>query len=131
MKKTVTSIFVLVSLDNIKSFYIKVDISDFATEAILSQQSNANSKWNLVAFFNKSLFLVEQNYEIHDKEMLVIIYTLCYMQVHPSGNYIPMVISLSNHIGLTSMVATFLIICLMAVMQPSRYSVFYNKDTPI
>jgi len=30
----------------------------------------------LIAFYSKSLFLVEQNYKIHNKEMLAIIYVL-------------------------------------------------------
>jgi len=36
----------------------------------------ANEKWHPVAFFSKSLSLVKQNYEIHDKEMLAIIQSL-------------------------------------------------------
>jgi hypothetical protein len=35
-----------------------------------------DGKWHLVAFFSKSLSLVEHNYEIHDKEMLTIIRSL-------------------------------------------------------
>ena len=45
--------------------------------------------------------------------------------------YIPMVESPPNHISLPSMVATFLTTCLMAVLQPSRYSVFHSGDTSI
>jgi len=33
-------------------------------------------KWHLVAFYSKSLSSVEWNYEIHNKEMLAIIYAL-------------------------------------------------------
>jgi len=40
----------------------------------------------------------------------------CHMQVHPSGNYISIVISSPNHISLPSTVATFFIIRLMAVL---------------
>ena len=53
------------------------------------------------------------------------------MQVHLSRNYIPAVILLSNYTSLPSIVATFLVICLIAVLQPSEYSVFYGGDTPI
>jgi len=35
-----------------------------------------DGKWHPVAFYSKSLFSVEQNYEIHDKEMLAIICAL-------------------------------------------------------
>ena len=33
-------------------------------------------KWRPIAFYSKSLFLVERNYEIHNKEMLAIICAL-------------------------------------------------------
>ena len=53
------------------------------------------------------------------------------MQVYPSGNYIPAVISPPNHISLPSTVATFFTTYLTAVMQPSRYSIFHDGDTSI
>jgi len=57
-------------------FWVEADSSDFATGAVLSQQSTANRKWHSVAFYSKSLSSVEWNYEIHDKEMLAIIHAL-------------------------------------------------------
>jgi len=53
----------------------------------------------------------------------------CHMQVHLSGNNIPAVKLPLNHTSLSSTAATFLATCLMAVLQPSRYSVFYGGDT--
>jgi len=53
------------------------------------------------------------------------------MQVHPSGNNIPVMKPPSNHIRPPSTAATFLATCLMAVLQPFRYSVFHSGDTPI
>ena len=53
------------------------------------------------------------------------------MQVHLSGNNVPVVIPPSNHTSLPSMAATFLATRLMAVLQHSRYSVFHDGDTPI
>ena len=55
----------------------------------------------------------------------------CHMQVYLFGNYIPTVISSPNHISLPSTMATFLTICLIAVLQPSGYSIFHSGDTPI
>jgi hypothetical protein len=52
---------------------IEADSLDFATGAVLSQQSLVDEKWHSVAFLSKSLSSVECNYEIHDKEMLAII----------------------------------------------------------
>ena len=57
-------------------FHIEADSSDFASRAVLSQQLPGEEKWHLVAFYSKSLSPVERNYEIHDKEILIIIYTL-------------------------------------------------------
>ena len=42
---------------------------------MLSQESKADDKWHLVTFFSKFLLPVEYNYEIHNKEILIIIYT--------------------------------------------------------
>ena len=53
------------------------------------------------------------------------------MQVHLSGNNIPAVKSPPNHTSPPFMVATFLVTCLMAVLQLSGYSIFHSGDTPI
>jgi RNase H-like domain found in reverse transcriptase len=49
---------------------------DFATGAVLSQQSTEDNKWHPIAFLSKSLSLVKWNYEIHNKEMLAIVRAL-------------------------------------------------------
>jgi len=72
----VTTAPVLMSPQDLESFQVEVDSSDFATGAVLSQQSTADGKWHPVAFYSKSLSSVERNYEIHDKEMLAIICAL-------------------------------------------------------
>ena len=56
---------------------------------------------------------------------------VCHMQAYPSGNYIPVVILSPNHASLPSMVATYLATHLIAVLQPSGYSVFHGRDTLI
>jgi len=57
-------------------FQIEADSSNFATRAVLSQQSTTDGKWHPVAFYSKSLSSVERNYKIHNKETLAIIYAL-------------------------------------------------------
>ena len=52
---------------------MKADSLDFATGAVLSQQSLEDGKWHPVTCLSRSLSLVERNYEIHDKEMLAIV----------------------------------------------------------
>ena len=73
LKNLITSAPILTSPDNARPFRIEADSSDFATGAVLSQQSADDDKWHPVAFLSKSLSAVERNYEIHDKEMLAII----------------------------------------------------------
>ena len=72
-KSLIVSAPILTSPDNSSPFHIKADSSDFATGAVLSQQTLEDGKWHPVAFLSKSLSAVKQNYEIHDKEMLAII----------------------------------------------------------
>jgi len=55
----------------------------------------------------------------------------CHMQVHLSGNNVPMIKLPLNHTNPPSMAATFLATHLMAVLQPSGYSVFHSRDIPI
>ncbi|GLB33387.1 putative retrotransposable element tf2 155 kda protein type 1 [Lyophyllum shimeji] len=76
LKRAITSQSVLSFPNNDRPFQVEADSSDFATGAMLSQQSPGDEKWHPVAFYSKSLNAVEQNYEIHDKEMLAIIRAL-------------------------------------------------------
>jgi len=76
LKMAVTTALVLVSPQDSEPFQVKADSSDFATGAVLSQQSKTDGKWHPVAFYSKSLSSMERNYEIHDKEMLAIIHVL-------------------------------------------------------
>ena len=73
LKSLVTSALILTSPDNSRPFRIEADSSNFATRAVLSQESSDDGKWHPVAFLSKSLSEVEWNNEIHDKEMLAII----------------------------------------------------------
>jgi len=72
----VTTALILASLQDSEPFYIEADSSDFASGAVLSQQLPREEKWHPVAFYSKSLSLVERNYKIYGKEMLAIIRVL-------------------------------------------------------
>jgi len=76
LKIAVTTAPILVSPQDLEPFCIEADSSNFASRAVFSQQLPREEKWHLVAFYSKSLSPVEQNYEIHDKEMLAIIHVL-------------------------------------------------------
>jgi len=51
---------------------VEVDASNFVMEGVLSVKYE-DSKWRPVAYISKSLNETEQNYEIHDKEILAVI----------------------------------------------------------
>jgi len=63
---------VLAAPDLNKKLKVEVDASDYTTGGVLSTEGE-DRKWRPVAFFSKSLNETERNYEIHDKEILVII----------------------------------------------------------
>jgi RNase H-like domain found in reverse transcriptase len=73
LKQRITSAPILALLNSLKPFQIEADSLDFATRAVLSQQSSEDDKWHSIAFLSKFLSLVEQNYKIYDKEMLAIV----------------------------------------------------------
>ena len=66
---------VLIILDLDKEMRVEADVLDFATGEVLLMKCE-DEKWRLVAYILKSLNEAERNYEIHDKEMLVIIQCL-------------------------------------------------------
>ena len=62
---------ILVAPDLDKKIRMEVDISDCATEGVLSIKY-IDGKWRLVAYLSESLNETEYNYEIYDKEMLAV-----------------------------------------------------------
>ena len=63
---------VLATPDLDKEFRVEADASNYATRGVLSMKCSDNL-WRPVAFISKSLSDTERNYEIHNKEMLVVI----------------------------------------------------------
>jgi len=55
-----------------KEFRVEADASNYATGGVLSMKCS-DEKWRPVAFISKSLSDTERNYEIHDKEMLMVV----------------------------------------------------------
>jgi len=54
-------------------FKLSTDTNDFATGAVLLQKDMQTNLWYPVAFFSKSLDVYKRNYEIYNKELLVVI----------------------------------------------------------
>ena len=63
---------VLVTPDLDKEMRVEADALDFAMGEVLSMKCE-DERWRPVAYISKSLNKVKRNYEIHNKEMLVII----------------------------------------------------------
>jgi len=63
---------VLVALDLDKKMRVEANALEYAIEGVLSMRCK-NKKWRPVAFILKSLNEAKRNYEIHNREMLVII----------------------------------------------------------
>jgi len=72
LKERFTKEPVLVALDLDKKMRMEVDVLDYAIREVLSMKCE-NGIWRPMAFLSKSLNKTEGNYEIHDKEMLVVI----------------------------------------------------------
>jgi len=72
LKRIFTSKLVLAVPDLDKEFRVEADTSNYATGGVLSMKCS-DEKWRPVAFISKSLSDTEKNYEIHNKEMLVVI----------------------------------------------------------
>jgi len=72
LKTVFTTEPVLAIPDIDREMRVEVDTSNYAMGGVLSIKCE-DGKWRLVAFISKLLNATERNYEIHDKEMLVVI----------------------------------------------------------
>ena len=75
LKERFTTELVLVTLDLDKEIRVEADASDFTMEGVLSMKCE-DERWRPMAYISKSLNKAERNYEIHNKEMLEIIWCL-------------------------------------------------------
>ena len=75
LKERFTTEPVLVTPDLDKEMRVEIDTSDFAMGGVLLMKCE-DKRWRPVAYISKSLNEAERNYEIHDKEMLAIIWCL-------------------------------------------------------
>ena len=72
LKEIFTTRPVLAAPDLDKEFRVEADASNYAIGGVLSMKCS-DKLGRPVAFISKSLSDIERNYEIHDKEMLVIV----------------------------------------------------------
>ena len=72
LKKRFTKKLVLTALDLDQKLRMEVNASDYAINGVLSIECE-NERWKLVAFLSKSLNQTKRNYNIHNKDILVVI----------------------------------------------------------
>jgi len=86
--------------DHSRPFQIETDASKYATGAVLSQL-DSNGDRHPVAFYSKTFSPAEQNYNIHDRELLAIIRALEAWHHYIQGSGHSTVV-LSDHQNLTA-----------------------------
>ena len=72
LKKAMTTTPVLRLLDPDRPYRVITNTSDYTYAGILEQQDN-DTRWHPVVFLSKKMTPMEENYDIHDKELLAII----------------------------------------------------------
>jgi hypothetical protein len=75
LKARLTSILILCHYNPKYKYIIKTDALDGVIASVFSQLY-PDGQWYLVAYFLKTIALVETNYKIYNKEILVIIKSL-------------------------------------------------------
>ena len=71
-KKTVIEVFILRHYDRFKQIILKTNSSDYVNVEVLSQYDDEKIL-HLVVFCNRNMISIECNYEIYDKQLLIII----------------------------------------------------------
>ena len=79
-----------------------MDTSDQAVGACLYQQ--ADGKWHPVAYYSCKMSQVEQNYDIHNKELLAVVNILKHWRVYKESS--SELIILTDHKNLTTFMMT-------------------------
>jgi len=72
LKRVFTIKLVLAALDLDKKFRVEANASNYATGEVLSMKYS-DEMWRPVTFISKSLSNTERNYEIYNKEILVVV----------------------------------------------------------
>ena len=112
LKKTFTSAPILVHFDPSHAITVETDASDFAIAGVLSQADN-NNFLRPVAFYSRKLTDSELNYEIYDKEMLVIVICLWEWHAYLEGSSQPFTV-FTDHKNLEYFATTKVLNCRQA-----------------
>ena len=77
------------------AFWVEIDASDFVVEAVLLQVAE-DGEWQPVVSFLKAMQPAERNYDVHNKELLLVVQTLEVWRPYLEGNSFPVEI-FSDH----------------------------------
>jgi len=72
LKQQVTAAFVLKHFDSIREAILKTNFLNYVNDEVLSQYDDEDILHSVI-FYSKNMILAECNYEIYDKELLIII----------------------------------------------------------
>ncbi len=73
MKRCMTETSILRHFDQIRDFILEIDSFDYINDEVLSQYDDEDVL-HLIVFYSKNMFSAECNYEIYNKELLIIIW---------------------------------------------------------
>jgi len=104
LRTKLTTAPVLVYFDPLALTKIETDTSKYVCSGILSQQCQ-DGKWKPVAYRSKTMSDAECNYDIHDKELLVIVQAFHEWKRYTRGNPNPIVV-LTDHKNLVTLMTT-------------------------
>ena len=85
LKKQFTTEPILIIFDPTKPIMLETNASDLALGAVISQQV-PDRKWHPVALYSRNLTIPEQNYKIHNKELLAIVNSIKYWRIYLKGS---------------------------------------------
>lgn len=92
LKELFTSAPILITPDPAKQFIVKVDASDVAVGAVLSQRSPVDDKVHPCAFFSHRFSSAERNYDIGNRKLLAIRLALGEWRHWLEGSPVPFVV---------------------------------------
>jgi len=75
LKQQVMTAFILKHFDLIKEVILKTDFLNYVNDEVLSQYDEKDIVHSMI-FYSKNMILIECNYEIYDKKLLIIIHCL-------------------------------------------------------
>ncbi len=72
LKQQMTTVFILKHFNSIREAILKTNFLNYVNDEVLSQYDNEDILHSMI-FYSKNMILAECNYEIYDKELLIII----------------------------------------------------------